>query len=84
MKKSLFVFLFKRASSRAVQSPEVYPLRYDTDISQNYVSLSHPHYIHHTKYTQKMNKPMIDVMVGIEADLIIHKRADIIHKCINA
>ena len=84
MKKSLFVFLFKMASSRAVQSPEVYPLRYDTDISQNYISLSHPHYIHHTKYTQKMNKPMIDVMVGIEADLIIHKRADIIHKCINA
>ena len=84
MKKSLFVFLFKRAGSRAVQSPEVYPLRYDTDISQNCISLSHPHYIHHTKYTQKMNKPMIDVMAEIEADMIIHKRADIIHKCINA
>ena len=84
MKKSFFVFFFKRASSRAVQSPEVYPLRHDTDISQNYISLSHPHYIHRTKYTQKMNKPMIDVMVGIEADMIIHKRADIIHKCINA
>ena len=84
MKKSLFVFLFKRASSRTMQSPEVYTLRYETDISQKYISLSHPHYIHHTKYTQKMNKPMIDVMVGIEADMIIHKRADIIHKCINA
>ena len=84
MKKSLFVFLFKRAGSRAVQSPEVYPLRYDTDVSQNYISLSHPHYIHHAKYTQKMNKPMIDVMAEIEADMIIHKRADIIHKCINA
>ena len=27
-----------------------YPLSYATDISQNYIPLSYPHYIHHTKY----------------------------------
>ena len=26
------------------------PLSYATDISQNYIPLSYPHYIHHTKY----------------------------------
>ena len=47
----------------------MYPLSYATDISQNYIPLSHPHYIHHTKYIQKVDKPMIYVMIGSEADI---------------
>ena len=31
-----------------------------------------------------MDKPMIYVMIESEANMIILKRADIIHKCINA
>ena len=44
-------------------------LSYATDISQDYIHLSHPHYIHHTKYIQKADKPIIYVMIGIEADI---------------
>ena len=32
-------------------------------------SLSHPHYVHHTKYMQKVDKPMIYAMIGSEADI---------------
>ena len=52
----------------AVQSHPM-SLSYVTDISQNYIPLSHPHYIHHTKYVQKVDKPMIYVIVGSEADI---------------
>ena len=48
----------------------MYPLSYATDISQNYIPVSHPHYIHHTKYIQKVDKPMIYGMIGSEADII--------------
>ena len=87
MENFLFVFLLKRATSllRAVQLHPMYPLSYVTDISQNYIRWSYPHNIHHTKYTQKLNKPMIYVMIESETDMAIHKRADmIIDKCINA
>ena len=36
---------------------------------ENYIPLSHLHYIHHTKYMQKVDKPMIHVMIGSEADI---------------
>ena len=87
MENFLSVFLLKRAPflSRAVQSHPMYPLSYVTDSLQNYIPMSHPHYIHHTKYTQNVDKPMIHVMIGSDADMIIHKRADMImYKCINA
>ena len=87
MENFLFVFLLKRVTffSRAVQLHPVYPLSYVTDISQNYIPLSYPHYIHHTKYTQKVDKPLVYVMIESETVKAIHKRADmIIHKCINA
>ena len=42
----------------------VYSLSYATDISQNYICLPHPHYIHHAKYIQNLGKPMIYVMIG--------------------
>ena len=45
------------------------PLSHATDISSNYIPLSHPNYIHHTKYTQKVDKTMIYVMIGSEADI---------------
>ena len=44
----------------------MYPLSYVTNISQNYIPLSSPHNIHHTKYTQKVDKPMIYVMIESE------------------
>ena len=48
--------------------PNVFPqLRHC--ISRNCILLSHPHYIHHTKYMQKADKPMIYVMIGSEADV---------------
>ena len=87
MENSLFVFLLKTAAflSKAVQLHPMYPISYVTGISQNYIPLSYPHYIHHqTKHKQKMDKPMIYVMIGSEANMIILKRAHIIHKCINA
>ena len=43
-------------------------LSYATDISQNYIPLTHPHYIHHTKYIQKVDKPMIYAMIRSETD----------------
>ena len=56
----------------------MYPLSYATDIAQDYIPLSHPQYIHHTKYMQKVDVPMIYVMVESEADIreliIMHKR----------
>ena len=70
--KISFLYSFKKGnfSQRAtVQSHPMYPLSYATDISQNYIPLSHPHYIHHTKYIQKVDKPMIYVMIGSEADV---------------
>ena len=48
----------------------MHPLSYATAILQNYIPLSHPHYIHHTKYTQKLDKFMIQVMIASEADII--------------
>ena len=53
MENSLFLFILKRATFllMAVQSHPMYPLSYITDISQNYIPLSHPHYIHHAKHT---------------------------------
>ena len=71
MENFIFVFLLKRATFllRVVQSHPMYPLSYATDISQNYIPLSHAHYIHHTKYIQKVGKPMIYVMIGSEADI---------------
>ena len=49
----------------------MYPLSYARDISQNYIPLSHPHYMHHTKYiqVQKVDKPMVYVMTGNEANI---------------
>ena len=41
----------------------MYRLSYATDIPQNYISLSYPHYIHHTKYMQKVDKPINYVMI---------------------
>ena len=87
MENFLLVFLLKRETflSKAVQLHPIYPHSYITDISQNYIPLSYPHYIHHTKYTQKLDKPMIYVMIESETDMTVHKTADmIIHKCINA
>ena len=82
----LFVFLLKKATflSRAVELQSMYPLSYITDTLQNYIPLSYPHYIHHTKYTLKVDKPLFYVMIGSEEDMIIHTRTDMmIHKCIN-
>ena len=82
----LFVFLLKRVTFLwgAVQLHLMYPLSYVTDISQNYIPLSYPHYIHHTKYTQKVDKPMVYVMIKSETVMAKHKRADmIIHKSIH-
>ena len=63
----------------------MYPLSYVTDILQKYFPLSYPHYIHDTNYIQKLDKPMIYVMIEKETDMTIHKRADMItHKFINA
>ena len=70
--KILFWYSFKKGnfSRRAtVQSHPMYPLSNATDISQNYTPLSHPHYMHHTKYIQKVDKPMIYVVIGSEADV---------------
>ena len=80
MENSPFVFLLKRTTffSRAVQLHPMYPLSYVTNISQNYIPLSYPHYIHQKKFTQKMDKLMIYVMIESEADMAIHKRADMI------
>ena len=52
----------------AVNRTHCTPLSYTTDISQNYIPLSHPHYIHHTKYIHKVDKTMIYVMIAIEAE----------------
>ena len=38
-------------------------------ISQNYIPLSRPHYIPHTKYICKVDKPMIFVMIASETDI---------------
>ena len=57
----------------------MYSLSYATDILQNYIPLSHSHYIHHTKYIQKVHKPMIFVMIGSDADI-----RELIGQCINA
>ena len=70
--KTSFLYFFKKdnfSQRGTVQSHPVYPLSYATDISQSYIPLSHPHYIHHTKYTQKVDKPVIYVMIGSEADV---------------
>ena len=86
MENFLSVFLLKMAPflSRTVQSHPMYLLSCVTDSLQNYIPLSHPHYIHHTKYTQNVDKPVIHVMIGSDANMIIHKTADMImHKCIN-
>ena len=40
---------------------------------ENFIPLSHPHYIHHTKYIEKVDKTMIYVMIANEA---IYKRTD--------
>ena len=64
-----FIFIFLNRATfffRAVQSHAV-SLSYVTDISQNYILLSHLHDIHHTKYIQKVDKPMIYVVVGSES-----------------
>ena len=53
---------------RAVQSHPM-SLSYPTDISQNYIPLPHPHYIHHAKCIQKVDKPMIYLMIGSELDI---------------
>ena len=78
MENFLFVLLLKRVTflSRAWQLHPMYPLSYFTDISQNYIPLSYPHYIHYTKYTQKLVKPMIYVIIESETDMAIHKTAD--------
>ena len=47
---------------------------------ENCIPLSRAHYIHHTKYKQKVDKPTI----GGEADMVKHRADMIIHKCINA
>ena len=68
--KISFLYPFKKGNffQRAtVQSHPMYPLSYTTDIPQNYIPLSRLHYIHHTKYIQKVDKPMISVMIGSEA-----------------
>ena len=41
----------------------MYRLTYATDIQQNYISLSYPRYIHHTKYMQKVDRPMNYIMI---------------------
>ena len=71
MENFIFVFLLKRVTfnPRAVQSHPMYPLSHATDISQNYIPLSHPHYIHHTKYIQKVDKPIIYVMIESKVDI---------------
>ena len=70
MDNFIFVFLSKTSFlSRAVQSHPTHPLGYATNVSQNYIPLSDPHYIHHIKYTQKVDKPMINVMIASEADI---------------
>ena len=71
MEDFMFVSLLKRTTffSRSVQSHQMYPLSYVTDISQNYIPLLYPFYIHHTKYIQKVDRPMIYVMRGSEADM---------------
>ena len=53
----------------AMQLHPMYPLSYTTDILQNYIPLPHPHYIHHTLYIQKVDKPMTYVMIGSEVDV---------------
>ena len=65
----IFAFFLRRATFplRVVQSQLMYPLSYDIDIF--FIPLSHPHYIHHTQYIQKVDKPMIYVMIGREADI---------------
>ena len=47
----------------------MYSLSYATEILQNYIPLSHSHYIYHAKYIQKVDKPMIFAMIGSEADI---------------
>ena len=68
MENFIFIFLSKRATfhSRVVQLRPMYPLSY---ISPNYIPLAHPHYIHHTKYKQKVDKTMIYVMIESEVDI---------------
>ena len=53
----------------AVQSHPVYPLSHANDISTNYTPLSNPHYNHHTKYIQKVDKPMIYVLIRGEGGI---------------
>ena len=48
-----------------MQFHPVYPVSYITDILQNYIPLSYPYYIQNI-YTQKVDKPMIYVMIEIE------------------
>ena len=64
----IFLFFLKRVTflSRVVQSHPIYYLSY---ISPNYIPLAHPHYIHHTKYKQKVDKTMIYVMIESEVDI---------------
>ena len=80
MENFLFVLLLKRVTflSRAVQLHPMYPLSYFTDISRNHIPLSYPNYIHYTKYTLNLDKPMIYVMIESEIDMAIHKTADMI------
>ena len=60
--KISFLNSFKKGNfskQATVQPHPKHSLSYTTDISQNYFPLSHLHYIHHTKYIQKVDKPMI-------------------------
>ena len=50
--------------NRAQCTPSVTPLI----IWQNYIPLSYLHYIYHRKYVEKVDKPMIYVMIGSKAD----------------
>ena len=71
MEDFIFVFLYKGklfSTGNGAVAPNV-PLSYATDTAQNYIPLSHPHYIHHTKHVQKVDKPMIYVMIGSETDV---------------
>ena len=52
----------------SAMAPNV-PLSYTTDILQNYIPLSHLHYIQHAEYIKKVDKPVIDVMIARESDI---------------
>ena len=82
----IFVFLLTRTTfnSRVVQLYPMYPISYATDISQNYITLSYLHFIHNTKYIQKVDKPMIYVLCNARK-WTRYKRGDMImHKYINS